>query len=485
MPSQPNNNSIELTDFARHLKQNDGDIDILGLSNAWLDDGMRGLFASGSVVLALQEAKRLFPDRFMNIFGGAWNLVDSIGAIVAGADGLNNMWQSQRQDKQKKATHISNIALGAQLLGTGTASFLAQESIITGAMATTMAPLGGFGFAICMWGSAIHAALELHRACKKTDPIYLTYDRIKKVEGLSEKIQKYQSKLLETSNKKKIKIINDRIDSLKKMRKRVNKQACALIKVHHAELKNMQQYNQLKARCIKLNIEAFDKYGNVRNASKSDKTLSGYLVQKQHENVNKHAISLFTWTTAAVGMTMIAFSFLCPALLIPGIALSAVSGFLKINEIHNSFCSWVDGKKNKSKHIDAVKSDAIKDIKNSDHFNDGSLAKLALDDKLNTIMAYHLTCDEMDKSAKQPTLASFVKQLGKSLQGKKHRKFLKCARQRYLENKALLQSFGIDGVNNVFSSQERSHLFSHKPRKQVPSQPAVVQGNSAPIAKSH
>ena len=352
-------------------------IDALRLASDWLDDGMRLYFTSGALVSILRNTKKtLLSSGVTNAFGASWNYFDALGSLVVGIEQLRNADEAKRGREFKRKMALKEIGVSAQLTITTIITQMANHGVFAyGATAAGLASLGAFGFAIGMWSSAANEAIALARAIKKMDPLYLIQDRFQKYDNLSVKIQLLKEKeQSEQDENKKAKLAAE-IKKMHATQVRLKMQAIAVAKKEYQDLqeriasldvqlstsdinvkdkeKLQEEKGKLEEKQTALVGEFFSKEGvsklryfiedQVQNeaelqvflstSTQTEKKVAHQVMEKQWGKVKSKMLSTTIWTTAAVGMSLIAAGALFPPLLVPGIAIASVAGALKLYEV--------------------------------------------------------------------------------------------------------------------------------------------------------
>ncbi len=335
----------EAKTIERDLAHLEETFDILSLTDDWLDEGMRGLFAGGAALYVLHTLqKTLVSTRPVASFGFGWNYIDAVGGIVSGINTLVHLGEVKGSISQKALPAVAEILGGLQLLLGTTLTILATYGVLTGAVASVASPLGAITFAVAMFVSACKEAFLLYRAVKKTSMPYLLEDRLTKYENLETKIDSLNANIdsimakgvLTREQTAKADSLKAQRTVLKAQQVVLKEQALAIASVHFRD-----KDNKLKAGAKKdINSILFNfphrKFLNSSNIPLRDAkkvALVNFLKAKQEAKVRKHLFGVITWSLAATGTGLIAAGIFFPPLIVPGVVITAAAGGAKLIEM--------------------------------------------------------------------------------------------------------------------------------------------------------
>ncbi len=296
-----------------------------------------------------------------------WNL-GSVLDYFAIYDSYKHLPEVKRHRKEKKAllaaeTTIATVSNSASIL-----TLLSQYGVLHGLAATACLPLAGIVASIEIWGIAIHSTVQLARAIKKTDPVYLFENKMIQYEQLSKRI-------VDLSNEEPIDAAL--LARLKEIRERVYNEAIAIVQVNFStkvsfetpqKMKSLNESSSEEEKRIHGYIEKFyrlafenedsEKVKTLATqlcapASNENKALVDQLIENQREKVTHHKIKTISNYIAAVGVTMMSVSLFCgpaaPIVLGLGIAITAVAGIIKLSQVIYDYASNKIAKNNRIK----------------------------------------------------------------------------------------------------------------------------------------
>jgi len=293
----------------------------------YLEDGINVYFIGGVALTVVDVMrKHLITPKEMMHLSGAWNFFDGLVGLALGSMELQKARQSQYKRKKKIADAIATIVSSCKLNLSTALSILSSQGVLGGSVGAACGPLGGIGFAACMWLNVTKIAMQLIAAIEKSDPVNLLRDRLDKISQLQKQVEK-------AGNSSRKATLARRITQL-------SNQARALYAAHKPNDNHPQ----------KSNIEQFMtalKIPQDSSANDAQQRLSTFLINKQHKKVLSKTKSLVSWSLAAAGMTFLAVSFACPPLLIPGLVLTGAAAFIRTaDSTHAKIKNFFSRKKN-------------------------------------------------------------------------------------------------------------------------------------------
>ncbi|MDF1654086.1 MAG: hypothetical protein P1U34_03150 [Coxiellaceae bacterium] len=316
---------------------------------------MRLVFATGAGlgIGALQTIHTVCSNT-SNIFGDAWNYWDSAYGVIAASVDLPALKREQNQPKSDaKNARVFFAKLDCVASVNLTATTIVSQLVAAHAVAAMWAPAGAFGFAACMWASFAHACYDLHRARKKTDPVYLLFDRIKKYKAINEQLQSFTTEEQKATPEYKAVIDNKtrlklQIDALYHTHiDQINEAIAGSNGINASNLLTAKEKNTIFHELRSLgkplanNNDRFTNFIREKHITPANaavyRVTTQRLLNKQKNKVKKRAWYASTWGLAAIGMTMIAFASICPPLAVAGAIIAAAAGVSKLVEIAEDY----------------------------------------------------------------------------------------------------------------------------------------------------
>ncbi|MDF1795261.1 MAG: hypothetical protein P1U63_01860 [Coxiellaceae bacterium] len=316
---------------------------------------MRLVFTTGAGLgLSALPAITTVCSNTSNIFGAGWNYWDSAYGLIAASVDFPALKREQQQPKSSaKQAREFFAKLDCVASVNLTATTIVSQLALKGVVSAMWAPAGAVGFAACMWASFAHACYDLQRARKKTDPVYLLFDRVKKHEAVTDKLSTFTTteqrssaeykQLLERQTRLKLQIdalYHTHID-------KINGAISGSNTINSSNHLNSSEKNYLYTELRRLGkqqtgdrLSKFIRAKSVTPAQQATyRTISKRLLKKQQTKVKKRAWYASTWGLAAIGMTLVALACVCPPLAAIGAVITAVAGVSKLMEIAEDY-NW-------------------------------------------------------------------------------------------------------------------------------------------------
>ncbi len=309
------------------------------------NNAMRLAFFVGSAVIPFCGLLHAISSTGVNNFGYCWNWWDSLYGAIASERDISTLISNKKNDVKASTVFSSIDSILSVALTAGT--------IVTAAGLSAAA--GPIGFATCMWAALARSAHETHTARKKCDPVYLFYDRLKKITTAKGQID---AMILVDNPEDNLQYLQlqQRSDRLELELKALYNQNEKTI----TEALNQQSGHHLSQEQYKEMHDLIDKCDHFRTYKKSDGTQSYLLIEPYQDNnrykkINEHLLAkqqskfhhrrnqAATWALAAVGMTLLAISIAFPPVAVIGTIVCAVAGALKAQEIYNDLSGLDSG----------------------------------------------------------------------------------------------------------------------------------------------
>ncbi len=467
----------ELEEYLKNQLEAELKVDAVSFAATWLEEGAKVIFAPNIILMAVQQFKQSIPLDILNAAGSRWNFFDGIAGYVSAYYQFQKLPEAKRRKKEKTMWAAYELSAANILNASAILTLLAQHGVLQGLAATASSPLNGIAFAAIMWGNAIHSYINLYRAVKKSnDPVYLFEDYLIKIENIKNKIQKFEDKLnsyetddydVDEKELKKINKIHQKIEYWKTEQERLQQQAILIAQVKFDKQHPLS--DQLKDKFAA--ITKRDKHILEAEPTSWGKKIVEQLEINQKEKIEKRAINSMAWTTAAIGMTLIAISPFsgpaAPAVAAAGIAIAAIAGAIKLGEVlvSRAVNTIAKHQQNKKERVHLL-TEYVKSLNSND-----MLSHLASDDiKLLYRLSYEHNKQVLIKN--NPGISEnylekhWYEQLDK-MDLKQREKLLNMAEKKSIEDRLLGKILGLDPVKNEKEFQSATSILSKNEAKQI------------------